>query len=327
MNSSEINESDSQAAEPARAESEKAIFGDVLLRAREAKAYSIIEVAKATHLSEAVIDAIEQSDLTRLPPPTFVQGYLRTYARYLELPEQQIVDSFNRAVPYKRESQLQPRATLPSQATSASPLIRGVSILLVFLAVLTLVYSAYSYYARTAKSIGLEQADPLEFNLQPGEAANSEQHTVISEDGELIVVALARNVNAEAETPSKATTSMENVQPDAVKPAVSEPVSAVKSAPVSSEAAIGSDVIELQANDDSWVEIVDASSLSLYHDLLGNGLAVRLQGEAPFDVFLGNAPGVRLQVNGVEVNMNRYIRTNNVARFSVSTRDGNAVFR
>jgi len=339
MTSSEINEPARGAADLAAGERDKAAFGDVLLRAREARSFTINEVAKATHLGEAVIDAIEQSDLSRLPPPTFVQGYLRTYARYLGLPEQDVVDSFNRAVPYKRESQLQPRASLPSQASSRSPLIRSVSLLLVFLAVLALVYSAYSYYARTARTIGLEQTSSLKLNLS-GKDADNGQHAVISEEGELVVVAPVQKDAAESDAQDVTTTTADKAAPataanaaptepaaESVEGAVNEAGSVDDTATMAADANLGNDTIELQSHEDSWVEIVDATDLSLYHDLLRGGQVVHLQGAAPFDVFLGNAPGVELQVNNVEVNMSRYIRNNNVARFSVSTSDGAVVFR
>ena len=327
MNSSEINESD-DIVEP-----EKMAFGDIFLQTREAKGYSIIEVAKATHLGEAMIDAIEKSDLKRLPPPSFVQGYLRTYARYLELSEQAVVENFNRAVPYKRESQLHPRVSLPAQASSHSPLIRGVSLLLLVFVIIALVYGAYDYYARKAITLGLEKANVSV--VDAAEVGDNIQHSVISEDGELIVVAPAR-LNDDAVDQEKAPEVVAgSVEQNNAKPAVDVPApdsvvtakEVITPAVAAVDTSAASDVIELHAYDESWVEIVDAANHRLHHNLIQNEQILRLKGVAPFTVFLGNAPAIELQVNGLEVNMNRYIRTNNVARFSVSTRDGNVVFR
>ncbi len=308
---------------------EKAIFGDALRQARAARGHTITEAAKATRLAEYIIEAIEQSDLNRLPPPTFVQGYLRTYARFLGLSEQAAVDNFNRAVPYKRESELHPRTSLPSQTSSHSPLIRSVSIILAFVAVLALSYGAYNYYVKTAVTIGQENASTLarirtEMH-DSGSAQDLTQHSVISEDGALVVVAPDE---AEEIKATDNRLSVEAAAEAAAAPAPVEKTGAVASADTGSleVAAPTPDLLEMQAYGDSWVEISDAADRRLYHNLLKDGHRLSLRGLAPFAVFLGNAPGVEIQVNKIKVKIYRFIRANSVARFSVSTEDGSAVF-
>lgn len=315
----------------AQAEHEKAIFGDALRQAREAQGHTITEAAKATRLAEYIIEAIEKSDLDRLPPPTFVQGYLRTYARFLGVSEQTAVDNFNRAVPYKRESELHPRTSKPSQASSHSPIMRGVSMLLVFVAVLTLSYGAYDYYVKTAATIGQENASTLaRERIAIHDTKDSAQDSVISEEGELIVVAPESDTLdvAAAMPPEQTPVAVEDV-PAPVKPLASVEKTQGAASVDNATAKISAptpDLLEMQAYGDSWVEIKDAADRRLYHNLLKNGQKISLQGLAPFSVFLGNAPGIELQVNKAEVKIYRFIRANSVARFSVSTEDGSAVF-
>jgi hypothetical protein len=45
---------------------------------------------------------------------------------------------------------------------------------------------------------------------------------------------------------------------------------------------------------------------------------------APFDIFLGNAPAVRVTLNDVNVDMTNHTRSNNIAHFKVSAEDGRA---
>jgi cytoskeleton protein RodZ len=325
MNSSEMNESTSVDEE------EKVNFGEVLLRARESKGYSITEVSKATLLSEEIIDAIEQSDMKRLPPPTFVQGYLRTYARYIDLPEEPIVDSFNRAVPYKRESQLRTRATLPAQATMGSPWIRSISIVLVFLVLFALVYGIYGYYSRTAKTISLEKMNAVALKTPEQKAGASEQNFAVTEEDGQAIDATAQNNTGTTSSENIPATPAENTgMSTAASPennisgavANETPDTADTSAPAAEP---GTDVLDIKASDDSWVEITDAAGNRLYHDLMRQGHTLHLKGKAQFSVFLGNAPAVDIRVNDAEVDMQGHIRSNNVARFTVTTSEGDVV--
>ena len=334
MNNSEITEPVSTVA------TEDSAFGEPLRLARTERGLSREEVSETTHLSVAIIDAIEKSDISRLPPPTFVQGYLRIYARFLGLPEAAVVDEFNRAIPHKQETELNPRSTLPSQATSHSPLMRSVTVVMLLFAMLALVYGAYDYYVKTAETIGQQKTDAAALELPEYAQQDIEQHAIISEDGELIVVAPERveddmadaNVDASANLVAGAEIDSLETATVAQQVARADAVAELAATPVEAEAADivdtdnGLDSIVLRPRNDSWVEIVDATNKKLYHNLVQKDQVLRLQGVAPFDVFLGNAPAVQLLVNGIEVKMTKYIRPNNVARFSVSTRIDRVVF-
>lgn len=319
----------SETTEPASpVEAEHIAFGESLHQAREARGLTLEEVSSSTHLSVAVIDAIEKSDIARLPPPTFVQGYLRIYARFLGLSESTVVNDFNRAIPHQQEAELHPRSTLPSQATSHSPLMRSVTVVLLLFAMLALVYGAYDYYVKTAETMGQQRTDEdaTALQLPEYEQPGIQQHAVISDDGELIVVAPDSIENDLADFEAG------NENSEAEQQVIAGTDAGADTATVEAEAAVavmadnGLDTIELRPRNDSWVEIVDATNKKLYHNLVQKDQVLRLQGVAPFDVFLGNAPAVQLLVNGIEVKMTRYIRRNNVARFSVSTGADKVIF-
>ncbi|MGB5397239.1 MAG: RodZ domain-containing protein [Gammaproteobacteria bacterium] len=319
----------SETTEPASpVEAEHIAFGESLHQAREARGLTLEEVSSSTHLSVAVIDAIEKSDIARLPPPTFVQGYLRIYARFLGLSESTVVNDFNRAIPHQQEAELHPRSTLPSQATSHSPLMRSVTVVLLLFAMLALVYGAYDYYVKTAETMGQQRTDEdaTALQLPEYEQPGIQQHAVISDDGELIVVAPDSIENDLADFEAGNENSEAEQQVIAGTDAGDDTATVEAEAAVAVMADNGLDTIELRPRNDSWVEIVDATNKKLYHNLVQKDQVLRLQGVAPFDVFLGNAPAVQLLVNGIEVKMTRYIRRNNVARFSVSTGADKVIF-
>jgi cytoskeleton protein RodZ len=78
--------------------------------------------------------------------------------------------------------------------------------------------------------------------------------------------------------------------------------------------------VEYQA--DSWSEITDAAGRNLAYDLKTAGTKLRLNGEAPFRVFLGYAPGVTIYYNGTKFDHSAYHRAD-MARFRVGSAEDN----
>jgi cytoskeleton protein RodZ len=69
-------------------------IGARLAAAREARKLDIGRVARELKLDVAVIEALENDDSTALPAPIFVKGYLRSYARLVGLPEEELLRIF-----------------------------------------------------------------------------------------------------------------------------------------------------------------------------------------------------------------------------------------
>jgi cytoskeleton protein RodZ len=61
------------------------ITGQILRDAREKKGISIAEVSLATKINTRVITAMEDGNLTKLPPKTFLRGFVLSYATFLQL--------------------------------------------------------------------------------------------------------------------------------------------------------------------------------------------------------------------------------------------------
>ena len=74
------------AAEPSLSESALTTIGTKLAAARESLGLSVADVARQIKLSVPQIEALEADDLARLPKsPVIVKGFLRNYARLLQL--------------------------------------------------------------------------------------------------------------------------------------------------------------------------------------------------------------------------------------------------
>lgn len=77
--------------------SELASFGEELRREREIRGISLKEIADATKISKRFLEAIERNDHKTLPAPVFTRGFVREYARYLGLNAEEMVNRYNYA--------------------------------------------------------------------------------------------------------------------------------------------------------------------------------------------------------------------------------------
>lgn len=70
--------------------------GELLRSEREAQEKTLDDVAKATKMSAGILEAIESDRFSVLPAPVYVKGHLRTYARFLGLDEDDVIDKYMR---------------------------------------------------------------------------------------------------------------------------------------------------------------------------------------------------------------------------------------
>src|SRR6185295_10333352 len=70
--------------------------GSKFLEARLGKRIKLEEVSKATKIREDFLEAIEKGDYQKLPSSAYAYGFVRNYARFLELDEDQMIALFKR---------------------------------------------------------------------------------------------------------------------------------------------------------------------------------------------------------------------------------------
>jgi cytoskeletal protein RodZ len=73
---------------------ETSAFGEKLRRAREERGVPLDAVASATRIARRHLDALERSDLQSLPSGPFGRSYLRSYAEFLGLDPEPILESY-----------------------------------------------------------------------------------------------------------------------------------------------------------------------------------------------------------------------------------------
>lgn len=70
--------------------------GQVLKEEREKKFYNLEEIEKATKIRKELLEALELGQYQKLPPPTFVQGFIKNYGKFLGLNTEKLLAIFRR---------------------------------------------------------------------------------------------------------------------------------------------------------------------------------------------------------------------------------------
>ncbi|MDT8451802.1 MAG: DUF4115 domain-containing protein [Gammaproteobacteria bacterium] len=319
----ELNDTEDKIEDEVEVEDKRVLsFGEHLYLERKRQNYSISDVANAIHLSEKIVDALERSDVSKLPGPTFVQGYLRIYAKYLGIPEALVLEEYAHAVPHKLETELEHRSTVRHQASSNSTFVKMVTVLLLVITIAAAFYAAFSYYKEAMVQEEETQLDNQATFSLPDTRPTAQDELADGASSEALQP--EESEPAEMEAPTATDAPAITAAPEAP---MQEPLAEVAADESRSEPLlVGEDVLELTTEEVTWLEVDDANGITLYYDLLQQNQSLRLKGAAPFRVFLGNAPPVTVRLNDVAVNIEKRIRANNIAQFTVSTDQQQVIF-
>lgn len=70
--------------------------GQILKEIREAKFYTLEDVEKHTKIRKELLEALESDDYEKLPPVTFIQGFIKNYGKFLNLDNEKLLAIFRR---------------------------------------------------------------------------------------------------------------------------------------------------------------------------------------------------------------------------------------
>ena len=291
-------------------------FGSLLAEARKTRNYTVAEISGHLKIPENTIIILESNDLEALPAPTFAQGYIRAYAKFLEISEEAVLEKYYLAVPNASAADLKPRSNLPGEASSQSPLVKSVTILLIIAGIAAVIFGSFTYYQ--------EKAGVMEGELDaraPGFVGNSLDSPGSNRLNFDRDEPVAEDRQADPyESIERTTTELDDVtETEVIETEVVEQVE-----DVAEEALSENDKIEFFAENGSWMEVRDANKSRLFYNMVPVGGSKVLTGKAPFSITMGNATTTRVVINDLDVDMTDYIRSNNTAIFSIST-DGQGI--
>ena len=294
------------------------------------------DVAQILHLSSKHITALEMDDYLSLPGPTYVRGYLRSYAQLLGLSPEKAVEAYN-SLTIPSKPILPPQSAPPPQITSSDRMVKAASIgvAVVVLGLVFLWWQSNDQLFEQASQPSTETGQASVDVVQTQEASSdtlpsaAPANLLPTNGGEAMLP--GTNVTTAQSTPGPATSPSGqltvsgmtlNVAPvEAPKPAAAaakpdERVTLRTRKAVEIPPGVPRSRIVLHALQESWADVRDAQDNRLLYENVPAGRRISIEGAAPFSVFLGNADGVRVEFNGKNYDVSRHKR-GQAARFTL----------
>jgi len=256
--------------------------GEYLKQRRLERKLSLQAVAQAVHLDARVLSDIEEEQAGSIAQ-IYRNGYIQKYARYLEVPEEDIPALLSSGD--SSEPPIRSIFSAPPKRNLMDNWLRATSYVLASLLIGTLAWQF------THEAVRLSQNGSA---LQSGKDADPAPKETSSPAQEV-----RRTVNASI-APLGALHGQEVSELDPAEQAW-----AAISGPALPE---GESRLHLAVSADSWVEITDADGRELEMDLLRGGSDKNYHGKPPFRILLGRASAVRLSMDGESVDLSDYTK-------------------
>ena len=312
--------------------------GETLRKARESKNLAQAEVAQQLNLTMRALTQVEAGAFDKLPGHTFARGYIRAYAKFLELDQDRLVADFDAYTGTDSAgSSVHALGRIEEPTHLAQSLLRFVSVglLLGLLAVSFFWWQEQSTrkdsdaaVSRALEHVEVESADgtteihPLD---EPEDQAVADGQAQIVEPASEIAPELAAQTATTAPAADTATSASQPAPVAEPAAAVVAPVAEVPAAPVSAalpsvtpvveapvsapapvQAAAGQALVNIQFTANCWTQLTDANGKVLFSALKRAGESLELAGKPPLELRLGFARGAQVSYNGQAVDVAPY---------------------
>jgi cytoskeleton protein RodZ len=278
-------------------------FGERLRRQREMRGVSLEEISKSTKIGTRSLKAIEDEDFEKLPGGIFNKGFVRAYARFLGLDEEQIVGDFEEAWnAYEAERTPQVFAVPEEEAKSSSSGWGWISVLIIVFAGLG---GWYGYQRMRATQPVAPQISPPQTSQPDTSTSSSGSEINQNPPAAQVPSAAAPPPVQNGNTSQSPTASKSLPEPKTTASGTSTEASPSKP-PVSTAAPAKSQpaAIRLQvfAREDSWLS-VSADGKDLGQGILAAQKTRSIHAQKEVRLKIGNLGGVEISFNGQPVNL------------------------
>jgi cytoskeleton protein RodZ len=258
-----------------------ASFGENLRREREMRGVALEEISAATKISVRFLNCLEVEDFEKLPGGIFTRSFIRTYARYLGLDEDQVLAEYQLVA--KPKSDFDPTRLTASRPGTRQRGSRG-PVVAVLLAIL-LVTGGYAVY-RYTRHLAETTAPPKPVPASPAP----------------VTTPAGTSENPMASPSPAGTAGEQSTAPPSGLASSGAPSGSTTGAAGTEESAVppfdmsGGLVLQIAATERAWVA-VDADAKTVLQRVLSPGEIETLKAKDSFDVTTGNAQGIILTLN------------------------------
>lgn len=296
--------------------------GKALREAREQLGLSVHDVANRIKFAASQIESLEAGDYAQLPEAAFVRGFVRSYARLLELDSAPLISGLPSS--HVKTSSVQEAKSIDIPLSSAFSSRRYNIILLSAGLVIALSVAIFMYFHDrvpvVTEPVTNTTVQPLELPNITTESATAQ----LPEENQLPASAPQQTgtaVPVQAPQPAVRTAPVKTPALAPRQPVLPKAVRAVPEAAVTAGSATASGeepkasaeknasvhALRLEFDEDAWVEVKDGSDKILTSKMHAAGSLLRVTGRGPLLVTIGNAHAVRLFDNGKNINFERNI--------------------
>lgn len=278
--------------------------GARLRAAREARGLGLEAAARSLNLEPAVLRRLEAGDHAGLGAPVFVKGYLRSYATLLGLDYRPLVEAWQRSDPASQQ--------LPDMIRVRERPMVGRPTRLRPLPLLALAVAGLLAFAlRDLVPVTGSEAPPPEARLLGEQLPVLVMPPPPAPLPQAAVVPPADAAEAGPMPPPAAPEALAALE----LPAAARRIEDQGQGESEGEAG-GPSRLVLRFAEASWVEVSDRRGRLLYGEQPA-GSRRELRGQPPFQLVLGNAPGVELEIDGEPFPLAEQGARGNVLRLAI----------
>ena len=292
--------------------------GQYLRSQREGRGEDISQVSDMLRIHNSYLKAIEESDIEKLPGPTYAMGFVRAYANYLGLDSAEVVERFkDEAKVQASRTLLVPPLPLPEGRTPSH------GILLLAVVLLVAAYGGWMFTShlnddsakivgsipeRSARLVGGETSKMVQPLASPGtEAAinkgpETSSSTIEQSSDNAPKFEQALNPKPVAVIPTKAAEATSTANSVAGAASLSkENLAAAPTERFEAERVHSDSRVVILASEDSWVEVRDGNGELLLTRVLRQGESYHVPNRPGLTLVTGNAGGLKFSVDGDDV--------------------------
>ena len=298
-------------------------LGAVLKAAREAAGMSEQQVADTLRLPTAVVRTLEANGFQSLPAPAYARGYVRAYARLLELDADALLGEHEQCLGGVQTPRLvltdNGRTPLRDTLHERLGWVFGGAALVVGLVASGVLWWAWPQEGATLAASSVPVPSSAQAAGSPLPVAPSAVATPSPSPTQRAAVApsLAAATPADATMRDAAAPPTPVADGNAETPVIAADPSAEVAAAANAEGDIAAApppvdgsgrALAFAFSEDCWVEVSDRMDRVIHRALNRAGETLLLHGETPLRIRIGNAPGVTLEYDGHAVALGPHTR-------------------
>jgi cytoskeleton protein RodZ len=311
--------------------------GERLRNAREQMGLSQQAVAERLCLKVSTVRDIEDDKAPAELASTFLRGYIRSYARLVRIPEEELLPMMAKQAPIKA-AKVEPMQSfsLGKRRKKRDGWLMSFTWLILFVVIgLTGAWWWQNHKAQQEELSTMADQSTTELSTSGGQSvplntgSDTSTDAAATSPSAAAVEQPAPAANSVAPAPSQQTAAADVTQQPAVVAPSQAPIDNAQTTPAVTagqlptdqagvnQAADAAQGLALNFTADCWLEVTDASGKKLFSGLQRKDAKLNLAGKAPYKLKIGAPSAVQVQYQGKPVDLSRFIRTNQVARLTV----------